>query len=138
MLYIALLSKEEAMTTRTEPRKFKIVSCFDCGLVTNRVEDVEGINHCVGCGEPCGPVVTTIEQIDNGSVMQVADRLVVAADELEDLMRAEDDGMIAAGAAGVRPSAGGHPLPSPAVCRPDPAAHHTRPIPSTHPEYWTE
>jgi hypothetical protein len=33
---------------------------------------------------------------DNGSVMEAADRLVAAADELEDLMRAEDDGMIAA------------------------------------------
>lgn len=49
------------------PRTFEVVSCFDCGLVVNRVNEVHDsvykvTDHaCTECGEACGPWITVRE-----------------------------------------------------------------------------
>lgn len=55
------------------PRVFEVVSCFDCGLVVNRVDEIHDqtqggkpfVDHaCVDCGESCGPWIKVVEVID--------------------------------------------------------------------------
>jgi len=72
MLYIAPLSKEEAMATQEQ----QITAAME-NYAEQRVFPVESVN-------------------DASSVMEAADRLIAAAEDFEALMRAEDEGMIAA------------------------------------------